>query len=146
MKDSEEVKNMTIKIIVFFVITVLLTLILWSVATETLIPLFQSKKYDEFVYNIVGIPVLLIGVGIFAYGGWIFARDTSRLMNDNIQLAENVDIIKDKTQPKDKREIARSKNTRLLFTTWKKGGFRLFIGAIFIIGGGLIVNLKKIIE
>jgi hypothetical protein len=142
---AQEANNTVLKIIVTVCIVVFLIVILWSVVTETLLPLYRNKEFGELIYNIVGIPVLLIGVGIFAYGGWIFARDTSRLMNDNIQLAENVDIIKDKTQPKNKRKTARNENTRILFTTWKKGAFWLLIGAIFIIGGGLVINLKEII-
>jgi hypothetical protein len=142
---NEIEKRQIFKYAFFSACAVLLVIILWSVVTETLIPLCRGKHYDEFTYNIFGIPLIIIGVGLFAYGGWVFVRDTHNLFDNNFQLAENLDIIRNKTQPKEKIKTARNKNTKLLCLTWKKGAFWLLIGAIFIIAGGLMLNLKKFI-
>jgi hypothetical protein len=145
VNNPEENKRRIFKYAFFSACVVLLVIILWSVVTETLIPLYRSKHYDEFIYNIFGIPLIIVGVGLFAYGGWIFVRDTHNLFDYNLQIARDWETIRDKTQPKENVRIARSENTRILFSTWKKGAFWLLIGAIFIIAGGLMINLKKMI-
>ena len=145
MYNLDRVNSPVFKIIVFSVIAVLVVLVLWSVAVETLVPLYNSEKFDELVYNMFGIPVLLLGVAIFGYGAWIFTIDTARLLNNNLQIAENVDIIRKKTLPKDEIKSARKENISLLLSTWKKGAVRLFIGVLVIIAGGLILNIKRIL-
>ncbi|MCX6163854.1 MAG: hypothetical protein NTU73_03160 [Ignavibacteriae bacterium] len=146
MKNPEEEARKKISTYMFFLAcAVVLVFVSWSVVTDTLIPLYRDKEYDELIYNIFGIPLILIGTGIFAFGGRIFIRDTRELF-DNPQLTNNIDIIRDKKLSKEKIKIARSENTRMLFSAWKKGFYRLLIGAIFIVVGGLIINLKKIIE
>jgi hypothetical protein len=143
--NFDGLNNPVFKILIFTVIAVLFILILWSVATETLVPLYNSKNYGELIYNMFGIPVLLFGVAIFAYGAWFFTIDTAKLLNNNLQIAENVDIIRKKSLPKDKIKAARKENLNLLFSTQKKGAVRLLIGALFIIAGILILNLKRIL-
>jgi len=145
MKNTEDVRQSIFKIIVFAVIVVLIIIVLWSVVTETLLPLYKNREYNELIYNLFGIPIILLGTGIFVYGGWVFYRDTRNIF-DNPQLTSNIDIIRDKTAPKENIKTARSENTRLLFSTWKKGAFRLLIGAVLITAGGLITNLKNIIK
>jgi hypothetical protein len=145
MKNPEEEARKKISTYIFFLAcAVVLVFVLWSVVTETLIPLYRSKEYNELTYNLFGIPLILIGTGIFAYGGKIFVSDTRELF-DNPQLTNNIDIIRNKTLPKEKIKIARSENTKMLFSTWKKGFSWLLIGAIFIISGGVIINMKKIL-
>jgi hypothetical protein len=146
LNNPEEIKKFILKIIFLTGAGILVVIILWSVATETLVPLYNSKKYEELFYNMFGIPVLLIGVGIFVYGGWVFVRDTRNLFDNNIQLSVNVDKIKNKALPKKEVKKARSENMELLFSTWKKGAFWLLAGAIVIIVGGLITNLNKILN
>lgn len=146
MNNPEEIKKFILKTFAITGIGVLLVIILWSVATETLVPLYNSKMHSELIYNMFGIPVLLIGVGIFVYGGWVFVRDTRNLFDNNIQLSVNVDKIKNKALPKKEVRKARSENTGLLFSTWKKSAFWLLVGAIVIIVGGLITNLNKILN
>lgn len=144
MEINEKGKTVLIKVIVFTGFSILLIIILWSVVTETLLPLYNSKQYDELVYNAAGIPVILLGTGIFVYGGWIFYRD-SREFFENPKLTSNADIIRDRNAPKEKIKTARKENTRMLFSTWKKGFIWLLIGALVITAGGITINLKKII-
>ena len=145
MKNPEEEARKKISTYIFFLAcAVVLVFVLWSVVTETLLPLYRSKEYDELIYNLFGIPIILAGTGIFAYGGMIFVRDTREIF-DNPKLISNIDIIRDKTLPKEKIKTSRSENTKMLFSTWKKGVYWLLIGAALITAGGLIINLKKII-
>lgn len=141
MNNPEEDRRKILKYAFLAACGVLLIFILWSVATETLIPLYNSKKFDELIYNIIGIPLILLGTGIFVYGGWVFVWDTSKLFGNNPQIGINLDIIRDKTKPKEEIIKARSENSKLLFSTWKKGALRLLIGALFIIAGGIIINM-----
>ena len=133
------------KLIFFGVIIILFAVILWSAVTETLIPLYREQKFDEFVYNIFGIPFLIFGVCIFTYGGWVFVMDTYRLLYLNAELAKNIYIIRDKSQPKEAKREARTINIKILFSACKKGGFRLIIGAITIFAGIILINFKKIL-
>lgn len=50
--------------------------ILYSAITETLLPLWNKESKDEFIHNIIGIPVIFTGTGIFVYGGIRFIKDT----------------------------------------------------------------------
>ncbi len=145
MYNFDGLRNPIFKIMVFSVIAVLIVLVLWSVATETLVPLYNSKNYGELIYNMFGIPVLLLGVAIFGYGCWVFTIDTAKLLNNNLQIAENVDIIRKKTLPKEEIKAARKENISLLLSTWKKGAVWLLVGAIIITAGILILNLKRIL-
>lgn len=144
MEINEERKTLLIKVIVFAGFGVLLAIILWSVVTETLLPLYNSKQYDELAYNAAGIPIILLGTGIFVYGGWIFYRD-SRELFENPKLTSNADLIRGRNAPKEKIKTARKENTRMLFSAWKKGFIWLLIGALVIAAGGITINLKKII-
>lgn len=145
MNQSEENKNRIFKYAFFAACGVLLVYILWSVAFETLIPLYREKAYDEFTYNLFGIPAIILGTGLFAYGGFLFVRDTLKELAQNEKIADNLDIIKNKTNSPEKIRAARSENTKFLLVAWKKGSFLLFIGAAAIIAGGIIINLKKIL-
>jgi hypothetical protein len=142
--SDEETKRKIFKFAFFSACVVLLIIILWSVVTDTLLPLYRSKEYGELIYNIIGIPLILIGTGIFVYGGWVFYRDTRNIF-DNPRLTNNIDIIREKTASNEKIKTARSENTRMLFSTWKKGAFWLLIGALLITAGGIIINMKKLI-
>lgn len=145
MEINEKRKTVLIKTIVFTGFGVLLVIILWSVATETILPLYNSKQYDELVYNAAGIPIILLGTGIFVYGGWIFYRDSSKLF-ENPKLTSNADLIRDRKAPKEKIKTARKENTKMLFSAWKRGFIWLLIGALVIAAGGITINLKKIVE
>jgi hypothetical protein len=145
LEKGKDIRKIVTKVIVFTGLAVLLIIILWSVVTETLLPLYRNRQLEELTYNAFGIPVILIGTGIFVYGGWVFYRDSRNLFYDP-NLINNADLIRNKNEPKEKIKIARSENTKMLFSTWKKGAFWLLIGAVLITGGGFVINLKKILE
>ncbi len=56
--------------------------ILWSMWVETLRPLFRQGNTAAIINNLVGRPLILIGVGIFVYGGVVFMRDTFGALRD----------------------------------------------------------------
>lgn len=122
----------------------LLFIILKSAILKTLVPFYRNGEYEEFAYNLIGIPILLFGTGIFAYGGWLFYNDTRSIMDDD-KLLNNVETIRNKGALQEDRKKARIENTKVLFAIWKRGSIRLLIGALIIICGGIIINLKKII-
>ncbi|MBI5402881.1 MAG: hypothetical protein HY959_05745 [Ignavibacteriae bacterium] len=122
----------------------MLIYILWSVVFETLIPLYEKKAYDEFAYNLTGIPLLIFGTGLFSYGGFVFVRDTLRELALNEKVAINLEIIRNKISPREKIRAARSENTRFLLSAWKKGSFLMFIGIVFISAGGVTININNI--
>jgi hypothetical protein len=119
---------------------------MWSVATETLIPLYTKKEYDEFIYNLTGIPLIILGTVFFSYGGFVFVRDTLKELAQNEKIALNLEIIRSKTFPDEKIRTARSENTRFLLKVWKKGSLFMLCGALSISAGGILINLKKILE
>ena len=141
--SGEEEKRKIFKSSFFLACAVLLGIILWSVVTKTLIPLYMDKAYDEFIYNLFGIPLIILGTGIFVYGGWVFFRDTTNLMRNNYRIAVNFDIIKTGGLPQDLVKAARSENTKFLLSAWKKGALLLLIGTITIVFGGVLINFKK---
>lgn len=145
MQEQPETENKIFKYAFLAAFSVLLIFVLWSVVFETLLPLYREKAYDEFVYSLIGIPLIIFGTGLFAYGGFIFVRETLRELTQNEKIAENLEIIKNKNYPPEKIKAARSENTKFLLATWKKGVFWLFLGAMLIITGGVITNLKNIL-
>jgi hypothetical protein len=145
LEDPEENRKKIIRYAFLSACVVVTAVILWSFITETLFPLYKSGQQDEFLYNIIGFPIILIGTGIFVYGGIVFYRDTKNLF-ENPELFLNIETIRNKTAPKESVKSARMANTKMLFTAWKKGFFRLMVGAVLIALGGITINLKKIIE
>lgn len=118
--------------------------ILYSAITETLLPLWNKGSKDEFIHNIIWIPVIFTGTGIFVYGGIRFIKDTFNTLSDE-RMITNTSTIRTKETPKETKSIARKENYRMLFNTWKPGGKYLLLGALVIIAGGITINLKQII-
>ena len=146
MIQTEENKNSIFKFAFLSACGVLLIYILWSVVTETLIPLYNAKIYDEFIYNLLGVPLTIFGTCVFAFGGWVFVRDTARELLQNEKISDNLEIIKDKENQSDKIKAAKIENSKFLLKAWKKGSLFMLFGAISISAGGILINLKKILE
>lgn len=118
--------------------------ILYSVVSETLLPLWNEGSKDEFMHNIIGIPVILTGTGILVYGGFRFVKDTFSTMG-NEKLITNTSKIRTKETPKEIKSEARKENFQMLLNAWKTGGKYLGLGALLITAGGIIINIKQII-
>lgn len=133
------------KYVIISVIGIIALAILWSVITETLMPLYRNQDYHEFLYNLLGIPIIFIGTGIFAYGGYVFVKDTFSKFSDD-QLAENIRIIKSSSASREEVSRAKKENRKTLFSAWRRGSLLLLLGAILIACGGIIINLGKIMN
>lgn len=51
----------------------------WSMLTETVLPLWRAGAYAEMGLNLAGLPLILLGVGAFAWGGVLLAVRTNDL-------------------------------------------------------------------
>ncbi|MBN1634631.1 MAG: hypothetical protein JW917_10735 [Ignavibacteria bacterium] len=118
--------------------------ILYSVVSETLLPLWNEGSKDEFMHNIIGIPVILTGTIIFVYGGYRFVKDSFSTMG-NEKLITNTSKIRTKETPKEIKSTAKKENFQMQLNAWKTGGKYLLLGALLIIAGGITINLKQII-
>jgi hypothetical protein len=115
-------------------------LVLWSVVSETLVPLYRAGKTTELVLNLAGIPVALLGTAVFAYGGYVFVRDTFGVWGSP-EMVENTKLLK--SDPRRKSEAAR-RNRGILFRAWKPGLIRMGTGFLLIAIASVIINWLKI--
>lgn len=113
--------------------------ILWSMWVDTLRPLIQEGDSWAVAFNLVGLPLILLGVSIFVYGGYVFVRDTFTSFG-NEKLLQNVAVIRAKPSPKDVN-AARWQNVRFLWQAWKPGLAWLALGFLIIAAGGFLINL-----
>jgi len=94
--------------------------IIWSFIYETLMPLLTAGDVGAAGRNLVGFPIILAGTALFAYGGFVFVRDTFGAMQ-HPQMQENLAQINEKNGPSDLVKRARRANMRLLLGSWKDG-------------------------
>lgn len=114
--------------------------IIWSFIYETLMPLMAQGDPGAVVRNLIGFPIILAGTALFAYGGFVFVRDTFSAMA-NPQLRQNVEQINDKSAAPDAVKQARWQNFRYLVASWKAGALRMALGFGLIAIGGWLINL-----
>lgn len=114
--------------------------IVWSFVYETLLPLLQAGDTGAAARNLLGFPIILIGTAIFAYGGFLFVRDTFGAMQDP-QLHDNVSTIRADESPAESQKRARRANLRFLLGSWKAGTLRMALGFALIALGGWLINL-----
>jgi len=122
------------------VLAVFVGLVLWSMLTETLMPLYRAGRTTELILNLAGIPVILLGTAVFVYGGFVFVRDTFQVWASPELAASYAQM---KTDPRRRSEAA-SRNRGILFRAWKPGLVRLAIGFLLIAIGSVIINGLKI--
>lgn len=114
--------------------------IIWSFIYETLVPLLSQGDSGAVARNLIGFPIILGGTALFAYGGFVFVRDTFGAMADP-DLRQNVVEIKDKSSNPDAVKQARRQNLRMLLAAWKAGALRMALGFALIALGGFLINL-----
>jgi hypothetical protein len=116
----------------------------YSAVTEALIPLRNEGKNDEFFHNLIGIPVIFAGTGIFVYGGYRIVRGTFSVLS-NEKLISNTSKIRTKVISKEIKSAAREENFRMLLNARNTEGKYLWLRSSLITTGGIIINLKQII-
>lgn len=114
--------------------------IIWSFLSETLMPLLAAGDTGAVARNLAGFPIILAGTAIFAYGGFVFVRDTFSVMQSP-QMVENVANIRDDETPQDARRRAQRASLRALVGAWKDGALRMALGFGLIAIGGWLINL-----
>ena len=113
--------------------------ILWSMWAETLRPLIEAGDSRAVMLHLIGLPLILIGVSIFTYGGYLFVRNTYGSYEDET-LLQNMAIIRAKPSPEDV-SAARRQTVRVFWQAWKPGLARLGLGFLILAVGGFLINL-----
>jgi hypothetical protein len=114
--------------------------ILWSMWVDTLQPLIRAGDVQALIYNLVGLPIILLGTGIFVYGGVRFVRATLNAMAEPHTLDNYARIQAGNMLPDDLRQ-ARMENLKALWNAWKVPLFWLALGFALIALGGFLINL-----
>lgn len=99
--------------------------ILGSIVFETLLPLYRAGDLRRLALNLLGIPIVLAGTGVFVVGGVVFVRDTFRVWA---------------TLPPAGPQT-RGSNAVALLRAWRSGTLILLGGFALIAVGGFIINL-----
>jgi hypothetical protein len=111
----------------------LLGALLWSIWSHSLPSLIERGATRALILNLVGVPILLVGVGILLYGGYIFGRDTTHLFRSE-RYQKFYRIVKGNSTQRAAR-LARLENLRLLWQNWQTGLTWLAAGlSLFVIG------------
>lgn len=113
--------------------------ILWSMWVDTLQPLIRAGDTQALIFNLVGLPIILLGTGIFVYGGFRFVRATFHSMQEP-GAVENIARIQEGSLPPDELQQARMENLRALWTAWKRPLAWLAFGFALIALGGFLIN------
>ena len=74
--------NRTGKIILTGVAVLFLGSIGWSIVVETLLPLARSGDWRALVFNLIGIPLILLATAMIVYGSLLVVRHMFMFMGD----------------------------------------------------------------
>ncbi len=113
--------------------------IIWSMITETLLPLWRDGQLVELGLNLIGLPIILAGTGLFGWGGLLFVRDTHALISDD-DFVGRAELIRDRGVPRRERWAAQGQQFGLMLRRWRRGALWLGLGYGLIVIGGLIIN------
>jgi len=109
-----------------------------SIRVETLIPIARAGDAKRFIYNLLGVPLILIGIGGIVFGGYVLLKNMLQI--DSLESCRNnKDIINTYPSP-EKVQLPRRKNIRLLLLAWKPNIRWIFFGFLVIAVGGLLLN------
>lgn len=114
---------------------VFLLSILWSMWTETLLPLIRAGDTRAVWLHLVGLPLILLGTAVIVYGGIIFVRDTFGVFTDETRQQPARAI-----QPRPASAADRWQNSKILFRAWIPGLRWLLLGFLLIAIGGFLIN------
>ncbi|MCX6034034.1 MAG: hypothetical protein NTV38_03515 [Chloroflexi bacterium] len=140
MRPKRNLSNKIAIIIPWLLLIAFIASIVWSFWFETLQPLIRAGDRRTATFNLIGFPILLTGMIIFVYGGWIFVLDTLRLFSGDKAFVRSVEIVREKSPGKDVKS-ARLENVRTLWRTWQRGLRWLGFGAGVFVIGGIIINM-----
>jgi hypothetical protein len=139
-KQKQKVdESLILKYIGIAVLIVLVGSVLWSMWAETLQPLIAAGDSRAVMLHLIGLPLILLGVSIFVYGGYVFVRDTYNSYGDET-LLESIITIRSKPSRKEVT-AARWQTLRIFWQAWKRGLAWLALGFLILAIGGFLINL-----
>ncbi|MFO7540474.1 MAG: hypothetical protein R6X32_20735 [Chloroflexota bacterium] len=112
---------------------------LWSVWFETLLPLMQAGDTPGLLFHLVGIPIILVGLAIFVYGGFRTLRNIFDLVADETFVTYAA-VIQERPSPAEVR-AAQKVHLRLWAGALGRGLAIMLLGFALIGLGGYIINL-----
>jgi hypothetical protein len=113
--------------------------ILWSMWVDTLLPLMRAGDTRAVIFNLIGLPTILLGTGLVVYGGLLFVRSTFTSMAAP-QTVENIVRIRAGESAPDDLRRARIENLKALWYAWKRPLLWLAFGFALIALGGYLIN------
>jgi hypothetical protein len=121
------------------VLVVFIGSILWSMWAETLYPLIKAGDWRAVILHLIGLPVILVGVSIFVYGGYLFVIRTFACFGEE-KMIESMAVIRSKSS---RQEVtaARWQTLRFFWRAWKPGLMWLALGFLILAAGGFLINL-----
>lgn len=111
----------------------------WSMLTETLLPLARQGAYAELALNCLGLPVLVLGVGVFVWGGLVFVARTNGLLGEEA-FTERAIKLRERSTPATERQALERAQLRAFGQAWGPGLAWLATGAGLIAVGSLLIN------
>ena len=113
--------------------------ILWSIWSETLLPLMRKGDLRGLSLNMTGIPLILLGVGLLVYGGIQFVNRTAVALGDET-FRERASFVRSDPRPEARWEVWKL-NLRQLGSLWWPALILLALAFILIITGGMLINM-----
>lgn len=138
-KKQPSTSDKVFRWIVWLLVIGFVASILWSMWVDTLQPLVQAGDARALLFNLIGLPAILLGTGLIVYGGFLFVRSTFTAMSAP-ETVENIARIRaGDSVPEDLRR-ARFENMKALWNAWKRPVFWFVLGFALIALGGFLIN------
>ncbi len=126
------------KILLALIASLFVGAILWSIGFESLLPLWLAGDMEMLARNLIGIPIIFIGLGLFIWGALRFIPATYTAMSAP-ELRERVKLIRS-SAPKEIISQARKENFIALIRAWKPALLYMLAGFTLIAFGGWLIN------
>lgn len=138
-KNQPSTTDKVFRWIVWLLVIGFVASILWSMWVDTLQPLVKGGDARALLFNLIGLPAILLGTGLIVYGGFLFVRSTFTAMSAP-ETVENIARIRaGDSVPEDLRQ-ARFENMKALWNAWKRPVFWFVLGFALIALGGFLIN------
>ena len=113
--------------------------VLWSIWSETMLPLIQRGDMRGLTLNMIGIPLILLGVSLLAYGGIKFVNQTAIAMGDE-EFHARAAFVRSDPRPKARWEVWKL-NLRQLVRLWWPALILMALAFALIGAGGMLINM-----
>lgn len=127
---------------IFKIWVALMFILSYSFYTETIHSVFINKHYLAGIIGTLAFIILILGVSIFAYGGYLFLLFTVKLFKENEKLMENIAALKSIDTSREMKNIIRKENFQLLIQTWKPTFIYFGLAVLLIVICGITINIS----